>query len=78
MNQYVVNIVGKMIFVVFNHIVEKGSVEIWPLGEKVSPLAQTDISQTNFVNMDVPSVKGKFRLEINADGEHYSSPLSIR
>jgi len=77
MNQCLVNIVGDMVFITFNQVVKSGSVELWDYDNKTKPVTQSNIHNTNFVNLDAPSVNGKYRLEIIADGEHFSKPISI-
>jgi hypothetical protein len=77
MNQCIVNIVGNSVFVAFNQIVENVKIEVWKTGNKTEPVAQTSFKHTNFLNIDTPKEKGKYHLEINADGQHISKPISI-
>lgn len=77
MNQCIVNIVGHMIFIAFNQIVESGFVEIWQKGNKISPMIRNTFTQTNFINMDIPPVKGKYRIEIEMDGQHITKAITI-
>jgi|GEM_PF-2204653 len=77
MNQCIVNIVGNLIFVAFNQVVENGNIEVWQPDNKTVPIAQSNFRKTNFFKIAIPSGKGKYRLEIMADGEHISKPISI-
>jgi len=77
MNQCIVNIVGNLVFIAFNQIVENGHVEVWKQDNKLTPVSQSGFEKTNFLNLDIHSGKGKYRLEILADGEHISKPISI-
>ncbi len=77
MNQCIINIVDKSIFVAFNQIVEKGIIEIWSIKDSDKPLVKKKFINTNFENMVLPYSKGKYRLEIEIDGQQISKTISI-
>ncbi len=66
-----------MIFIAFNQIVESGFVEVWQKENKISPLTRTTFRQTNFINMDIHSAKGKYRIEIEVDGQYITKFITI-
>lgn len=66
-----------MVFIAFNQIVKSGFIEVWQMSNKNSPIASISISQTNFINIDISSARGKYLLEMDIDGEHISKSISI-
>ncbi len=77
MNQCIINIVDKSLFVAFNQIIEKGSIEVWDIDGNVKPLSKKEVINTNFENLNLPLSKGKYRLEIIMDGQHISKTINI-
>ena len=77
MNQCIINVVDKSVFVAFNQIVEKGIIEIWSTKDSDKPLAKKIFINTNFENMNLPYSKGKYRLEIEIDGQQISKTINI-
>ncbi len=77
MNQCIINVVDKMVFLAFNEIVNKGKVEVIKMDGEVRSLMKLDIHKTNFTNLKLPSEKGKYKLEIDIDGEHITKSVNI-
>ncbi len=77
MNQCIINVVEKSVFIAFNQIVEKGSIEVWDIESNVKPLSKKEVVKTNFENLNLPFSKGKYRLEIIMDGQHISKTINI-
>ncbi len=78
MNQCIVNVIGKSIFVTFNKIVKNGSIEIWSMGNNIGLLEQKEIENTNFTNFNVKDQKGKLKLEIISDNEKISRIINVK
>ena len=77
MNQCIINVVDKSLFVAFNQIVEKGSIEVWDMDGNGKPLSKKEVINTNFENLNLPLNKGKYRLEILMDGQQISKTINI-
>jgi len=77
MNQCIINVVDKSVFVAFNQIVEKGSIEVWDIDGNVKPLSKKEVIKTNFENLNLTLSKGKYRLEILMDGQHIIKTITI-
>ena len=77
MNQCIVNVVKKSIFVAFTQIVEKGSIEIWNFRDDSYPVGKKEVLNTNFENLNLELNKGKYRLEILMDGQQITKTINI-
>jgi len=77
MNQCIINIVEKSLFVAFNQIVEKGSIEVWNIDGSGKPLCKKDVINTNFQNLNLPTNKGKYKLEILMDGQQITKTINV-
>ncbi len=77
MNQCIINVVEKSVFIAFNQIVEKGSIEVWALDKSDKPLSKKKVINTNFENLKLPFNKGKYRLEILMDGHQVTKTINI-
>ena len=66
-----------MVFLAFIEIVEDGKVEVLSLDGDKTPLIEQEIKKTNFTNLRLPSIKGKYKLEINIDGQHITKSINI-
>ena len=77
MNQCIINVVDKMVFLAFNEIVKDGKVEVLSIDGDKTPLMKKDIKKTNFTNLRLPSIKGKYKLEIDVDGQHITKSINI-
>ncbi len=77
MNQCIINIIEKSVFVAFTQIVEKGSIEVWNLKGDEEPIIIQDVLRTNFESINLQLKKGKYKLEITMDGKHISKTISI-
>ena len=77
MNQCIINIVDKSVFVAFRQIVEKGSIEVWNLKGDEEPIITKDVVRTNFESINLYLEKGKYKLEITMDGKHISKTINI-
>ncbi|MFK5855296.1 MAG: hypothetical protein QM503_04130 [Bacteroidota bacterium] len=77
MNQCIINVVEKSVFIAFNQIVKKGLIEVWMINGKDIPVFSKDILNTNFENLKVNLEKGKYRLEIKMDGQQITKTINI-
>ncbi len=77
MNQCIINIIEKSVFVAFTQIVEKGSIEVWNLKGDEEPIIIQDVLRTNFESINLQLEKGKYKLEITMDGKRISKTISI-
>jgi len=77
MNQCIINVVDKMVFLAFNEIVNVGEVEVIRIDGELKSLMKKDIQKTNFMNLRLPSEKGKYKLEIDIDGYHITKSINI-
>lgn len=77
MNQCIINVVEKSVFIAFNQIVQKGLIEVWKINGKDTPVCRRDILNTNFENIKVGLEKGKYRLEILMDGQQITKTINI-
>ncbi len=78
MNQCIINIIEKSVFVAFTQIVVKGSIEVWSLEGDEEPIITKDVLGTNFESINLQLEKGKYKLEITMDGEHISKTINIK
>ena len=76
MNQCIINIVEKSVFVAFKQIVKKGTIEVWSF-EKNEPVITKDIFWTNFESINEQLDKGKYKLEIMMDGDRITKTINI-
>ncbi len=77
MNQYIINIVEKSVLVTFNEVVEEGSIEVWSVNKKSTPVYTKEIQNTNFESLPLNLDKGKYRFEILIDGHQISKIINI-
>ena len=77
MNQCIINVVEKSVFIAFNQIVDKGAIEVWQINGKNTPVCQIEILNTNFEDLKVNLEKGKYRLEIQIDGQQIVKTIDI-
>jgi hypothetical protein len=77
MNQCIVNVIEKSVFVTFNKIVKNGCIEVWSMDENISLLTKKEIRDTNSTNLNTNAKKGKYRLEINFDNHQIIKFISI-
>jgi hypothetical protein len=77
MNQCIINVVDKMVFLAFNEIVEAGKVDVVRVGDDLKSLVKKEIINTNFTNLLLPSKKGRYKLEIVIDGQHITKLINI-
>jgi hypothetical protein len=54
MNQCIINVVDKMVFLAFNEIVEAGKVDVVRVGDDLKSLVKKEIINTNFTNLLLP------------------------
>ncbi len=66
-----------MVFLAFNEIVNAGEVEVLKVDGEVVSLMKMVIKKTNFTNLRMPPEKGKYKLEINIDGQHITKSINI-
>ncbi|NQU33395.1 MAG: hypothetical protein HQ521_09190 [Bacteroidetes bacterium] len=77
MNQCIINVVDKMVFLAFNEIVEEGKIEVLSMDGDTKSLFKLEIKKTNFTNLRLPSKKGRYKLEIEIDGQHITKSINI-
>lgn len=66
-----------MVFLTFNEIVEEGKVEVLSLDGDKKQLMKQQIKKSNFTNLSLPSLKGKYKLDIEIDGQHITKSINI-
>lgn len=77
MNQCIINVVEKSVFIAFDQIVEKGIIEVWKINSTDKPVYKKEVVNTNFENFNENLEKGKYRIEILIDGEQISKTINI-
>lgn len=77
MNQCIINVVEKSVFIAFNQIVEKGLIEVWKINGTNKPVYKKEVVNTNFENLNENLEKGKYRIEILIDGEQITKTINI-
>jgi len=77
MNQCIINVVEKSVFVAFEQIVKKGSIEVWNLDGDNRPLTKKTVVNTNFENLNLQLEKGKYKVEILMDGQQITKTINI-
>lgn len=77
MNQCIINIVEKSLFVTFNQIVVKGIIEVWKINGNEKPLIKKEVINTNFESINIEFIRGKYRLEILIDGQQITKTINI-
>ncbi len=66
-----------MVFLAFNEIVKDGKIEVLSMNGDKTPLMKQVIKKTNFTNLRLPSIKAKYKLEIDIDGQHITKSINI-
>jgi len=77
MNQCIINVVEKTVFVAFKQIVERGSIELWDIDDDGRRITKKDVSNTNFENLKLKLKRGKYKVEITMDGHQITKTINI-
>jgi len=77
MNQCIVNVVEKSVFVAFKQIVEKGSIEVWNIETVGQQITRKEVYNTNFENLSLKLERGKYKVEITMDGQQITKTINI-
>jgi arginine deiminase len=77
MNQCIINVVDKSIFIAFEQIVEKGSIEVWNTEGNKDAVAKREILNSNFENLCLKLKRGKYKVEISIDGQQIIKTINI-
>ncbi len=79
MNQCIINVVEKSIFIVLGKVIREGNILVWgmEMDKKLSLLVKKDIINTNFIKLDIDDYKGKVKIKIQSGKEKISRIVNI-
>ena len=77
MNQCLINVVERTVFIAFIEVVGNGSIEICKLSGDDFPKYTLELVNTNFENLTADFTKGKYRFEVTMDGHQLTKIINI-
>ncbi len=77
MNQCIINVVERSIFIVLGKIIREGNILVWGMDKEFSLLVKKDIVNTNFIKLDIDDYKGKVKIKIQSDKEKISRIINV-
>ncbi len=77
MNQCIINVVERSIFIVLGKIIREGNILVWGMDKEFSLLVKKDIVNTNFIKLDIDDYKGKVKIKIQSGKEKISRIVNI-
>lgn len=77
MNQCIINVLEKAILIVFEEIIQKGSILVWSIDKTPSLIYRHEMVNTNFINLDIKDYKGKVKIDILTNNEKTSRIINI-
>ncbi|MBI9037241.1 MAG: hypothetical protein JEY97_03840 [Bacteroidales bacterium] len=77
MNQCIVNVIEKTVFIVFTQIVKTGQIEVCSMNGSINSIVKKEIKNTNSTSFNTKAKRGKYKLDIKIDNQQITKFINI-